>query len=83
MAFLKTGGTLSVRWQHQFPLSGAFWSPSLSQIYLGVYAYSQQISHVQFVIAEVVSFIHKNKQAYLFASIFTLCISPLEEDFHF
>lgn len=56
---------------------------TLSEIYLGVYAYFQQISQVQVVIAEVPSFIHKDKQAYLFASVFTLCISPLEEDFHF
>jgi len=69
--------------QYQFPLSGVFWSPSLFLIYLGIYAYSQQISQVQFVIAEVPSFIHKDKQAYLFASIFTLCISPFAEDFHF
>lgn len=83
MTFLKAVGTWSVKWQYHFSLSGAFWRPSLSQIYLGMYAYSQKICQVQFLIAEVLSFIHKDKQAYLFASVFILCISPLEEDFHF
>lgn len=83
MAFTKTGATLSVRWQYQLPLSGAFCSPFMLQIALGACAYSQQISQAQLVTAEALSFFQNDKQAYLFASIFTLCISPLEEDFHF
>lgn len=83
MAFLKTGGTLSVKWQYQFPLSGTFWGPSLSQIYWGIYTHPQRISRVQFVTAEVLFLIHKDKQAYLFASIFTLLDKPLRRRFQF
>lgn len=83
MAFIKPGATPSVKWQSQLPLSGAFCSPSVFHIAPGACAYSQQISQAQLATAEALSFFQNDKQAYLFASIFTLCISPLEEDFHF